>query len=230
MKKFTLIAALALLTCTTANAQFTNTSGTSNGFKGSGSTLGTLTDVKSDGWTTMYFQYNPSQFRVKDADDSPFTFHGITYGFSRAIGLTKAVPLYLEVGGNLRFSLTNNFLDLDDYKWKMLTIGVPVNLIYCWNVTDKFAIAPYFGFHFDVHVWGNFKYGDADALNIFDDDDMKTRSWDLTHKRFQAGWQIGANFMFGNKVSIGAGYGTEFNELLEQVKTSRAYINLGIIL
>lgn len=216
MKKLMLMAAVMLLSCGTAFAQFTNASGSS---KSSGSS--TPLEVKE--WTSLYFQYNPSWFVPKHGDNE--SFNGLTLGVSRAINVMQSQPLFVEIGGNVQFGFTNDMAD-SDLKWKMLSIGVPVNLTYAWHVSDKFAIAPYLGLNMRLNLWGNITHDDFDdSLNIFDDDDVD----DLQHKRFQIGWQIGANFQFNNSFYIGAGYGTDFMEIFENCKIGRAYITLGLM-
>ena len=214
MKRITLITAMMLLSCGTAFAQFSNA--------GSSSTknLGSLSSVNTENYTSVYFQYNPSSFIPKHGDSE--SFNGLTLGVSHAINIMESQPLYIEVGGNVQYGFTGEWLGLDDFSWKMLSVGVPVNLTYAWHLTDKFAIAPYLGLNFRFNIWGSVD----DDYNIFDDDEMGD---DLQHKRFQMGWQIGANFQFNNTFFIGGGYGKDFMELFEDCKIGRASITAGFI-
>ncbi len=217
MKKIMLAAAFVLLSCGTAFAQFTNASGSTK-------STGSSTPVEIKDWTSVYVQYNPSRFIPKNGDSE--SFNRFTFGVSRAINVMQSQPLYIEVGGNLQFGFTSEFVG-SELKWKMLSIGVPVNLTYAWHITNKFAIAPYFGFNMRVNVWGNLTHDDYDkSLDIFDDDDVSDA---LQHKRFQIGWQIGANFQFNDDIYIGAGYGTDFMEIFEKCKIGRAHITLGLM-
>ena len=206
--------AMMLFSCGIAFAQFSNagSSATKN--------LGSSSPVNTENYTSVYFQYNPSSFMFKHSDSE--SFNNLTLGVSHAINIVDSQPLYLEIGGNVQYGFTSDFIDFD-LSWKMLSLGVPVNLTYAWHVTDKFAIAPYLGLNLRFNLWG-----ELEDSNIFDDDDLGD---DLQHKRFQMGWQIGANFQFNNSFFIGGGYGTDFMELFEaeDCKIGRASITAGFI-
>lgn len=49
---------------------------------------------------------------------------------------------------------------------------------------------------------------------------------DYTWKRFQVGWQIGANVDF-KSLSVGMHYGSDFSELAKKTKSSNWAITLG---
>ena len=221
MKRITLITAMMLLSCGTAFAQFSNAG--SSGTK----RLGSSSPVNTENYTSVYFQYNPSSF-----GDSK-SFDGLTLGVSHAINIMEEQPLYIEVGGNVQYSSSSSAFVIqyisgstiyreDKVSWKMLSVGVPMNLTYVWHVADKIAIAPYLGLNFRLNLWGKLD----GRHNVFDSDQVGNST---QHNRFQMGWQIGANFQFNNTFFIGGGYGTDFMELFEDCKIGRASITAGFI-
>lgn len=112
----------------------------------------------------------------------------------------------------------------------MLSLNIPVNLLYRFNITDDFSISPYFGLDFRINVLGKNKYeedynGDVDSYdwNLFDDDDMDGDPWG----RFQAGWHLGVGFDY-SVLHVGVEYGTDFNEIAEKTKFATTSITLGL--
>ena len=115
-------------------------------------------------------------------------------------------------------------------KCNLLSLNIPVNLLYRFNITDDFSISPYFGLDFRINLLGKNKYeetydGDTDSWdgNLFDDDDMDNEAW----KRFQAGWHIGVGFDY-RIIHIAIEYGTDFNEIAEKSKFATPAITLGL--
>lgn len=64
-----------------------------------------------------------------------------------------------------------------------------------------------------------------DELNVFDKDDMGGD--DNTWKRFQIGWQAGANVRIKNKFLVGVSYGTDFSEISKKVNINTVTLKLG---
>lgn len=247
MKKIMIAAALVLLSCGTAFAQFTNTSSSSVSKARTGSTT-----ANTDTWSSVYFQWNPSQLVPDKGDNQSFT--ALTLGYNQSISLMRTQPLFLEVGGALQYSfysfdgLNPDDDDADDYlkfKWNMVSLKVPVSLTYNWYVSEKVAIAPYLGLTLRFNVYGSqrYKFTDDDfkeyvedrygedgvdeleeSKSIFDKKDV-----DDTANRFQLGWQIGVNFKFNNKWYLGAAYGSDFIEYSKKVKISQPSITAGLI-
>ena len=152
-----LMAAFALLATGSAFAQFANSTG---GAKK------TSTTANTSEWSSVYLQWNPSNFvtDVKGADDQSFT--AFTLGFNKAFSIMQNQPLFIEVGGAVQYSFYSedamdddeweddlHYLfgkDYEDYdmpkdKFGMLSLKVPVSLTYNWQATDNIVIAPYAG-------------------------------------------------------------------------------------
>ena len=207
MRKIRFIAVAALIAMSTsAFAQFTNVSSSSSPATGG-----------NEGWNSFYFQWNPSEIKY---DGYTYDFTGLTLGLNRFISLASDVPLFLEAGGAIQYS----FGDKNNLKENFLSFKVPLNLTYCWQISDIFAIAPYAGLTARINAWGRYKIDNyyESKGNLFSSDEGGA-------KRFQVGWQVGANFKF-NKVYIGASYGTDFNkwdDLDGKIRTTS--VTLGFI-
>ena len=90
MKRIRLMAVVSLLAvCANSFAQSTDSSSPSS-------------KSSSDGWNTVWIQYNPSTFNVdiKDVDNQNFT--GLSIGYSKAFGISQSIPLFVEVGLGLQ--------------------------------------------------------------------------------------------------------------------------------
>ena len=144
MKNFSVIA-LALGLSLTVKAQSSNST----------------TEIKS-GWNTVYLQYGLLGFSGDNSEDLD-GINGFTLGYNRAIGISKQLPLYLEVGGTLTYATgtvyeygyedVNNNSDFNSTvthnektKMTLMYVKVPITLTYNYQISDsKFFIAPYIG-------------------------------------------------------------------------------------
>lgn len=193
MKKLLMMAAFALLSSANAYSQFANTNGSQA--KKISSTANTAE------WSSVYIQWNPSNFAVdvKGADDQSFT--AFTLGFNKAFGVMKSQPLFVEVGGALQYSfysedamdeddweddLNHIFRgDYDDYdlpqnKFGMLSLKIPVSLTYNWQASDIIAVAPYVGLTARLNLVGStWTKFDSDFMDDADEDGGT---------RFDKGW------------------------------------------
>ena len=211
MRKIRFIAVAALMAMgTSAFAQFTNVNSS-----------GTTAASGSKGWNSFYLQWNPSEIKY---DVYSYDFTGLTLGLNRFISLAPSIPIFLEAGGAIQYS----YGDKNHYQINALSFKVPLNLTYNWQVSNVFAIAPYAGLTARINAWGRYKYKDDDYYygeskgNLFSSDEGGA-------KRFQVGWQAGANFKF-NKVYIGASYGTDFNKFDDgDGKIHTTSVTLGFI-
>lgn len=229
--KFLVIVA-ALMVCSTASAQFTSSSR-------SGSS-----SVSTEGWNTFYFMYSPTtlkdEYKEKSFSESfSYNLSGFSLGYERAIGLTQSIPLYLKVGGELKYSFGKKSFDEDrvkyDIKYSFLSVKVPVSVAYDFAVTDNIDILPYTGMFFRVNAMGKVKY-DGDYSKYLDDDDYDVFSDgddDEKWSRFQVGWQIGADVMFSKRFVAGINYSNDisklYNEDGEKVSSHAINIKLGIV-
>lgn len=210
-----LVLAFIGLATGTASAQFANSSSSS----ASGSSI--WTTVNTDGYNRIYVSYLPSKLKFNDGDEDLKLKGSFEAGYLRGIGLTSNVPLYLEVGGALQYRSYSE----EDYgyetKFNMLSLNIPVALTYRINVTDDFAVSPNFGFDFRVNVMGKEKVTE-DGDELYDTDLFSDADW----KRFQAGWHIGVGLDY-RALHFGVQYGTDFNEIAEELKIATTSVTLG---
>lgn len=231
MKSFKFLAMAAFLAVvTSASAQFTNTTSS----KSPSSSVG----VNTDGWSTIWVEWNPSTMKYdsKDADDESFT--GLSFGYSQAFSLTSSIPLFAEVGLGIQYSFYSDAYedDKDDYteeiKFNMVSAKVPANLMYLFQIPNSsISLIPYVGVNFRYNILAKEKwtvegyYEDIEEeYNLFDKDDMgKDAKWN----RFQLGWNIGAKARFGGKFLVSLSYGSDFSEIAKKTKISTTSISLG---
>lgn len=234
MKKFKLFVLAAFLgLATSASAQFVN-SGSSNSSASSTSSSFDFTSVKTNGWSRIYVSYLPSKMKLDYDDADDMKFKGFQMGWLKGFGLTQRLPLYMEAGAAIQYRSykdeeSDSYYDFSQ-KCNLLSLNIPVNLLYRFNIKDDFSISPYFGLDFRINLLGKIKYeetydGDTDSWdgNLFDDDDMDNEAW----KRFQAGWHIGVGFDY-RIIHIAVEYGTDFNEIAEKSKFATTAITLGL--
>ena len=235
MKKFKLFVLAAFLgLATSASAQFVN-SGSSNSSASSSSSFD-FTSVKTDGWSRIYVSYLPSKvkFDYDDADD--MKFKGFQVGWLKGFGLTQRLPLYMEAGAALQYRSYKDEESDSDYgyefsdKYTMLSLNIPINLLYRFNITDNVSISPYFGLDFRINLMGKNKYEvtyigetESEDWNLFDDEDMDNEAWN----RFQAGWHIGVGVDY-RAIHVGVEYGTDFSEIAEKTKFATTAITVGL--
>lgn len=229
MKKLKFLAMAAFLAISTsASAQFTNATG------GSSSSVGTNTD----GWSTIWAEWNPSTMKYdsKNADNESFT--GISFGYSQAFSLTSSIPLFAEVGLGIQYSFySDGYEDEEDdfteeINLNMLSAKVPANLMYLFQIPNSsVSLIPYVGVNFRYNISAKEKwtvegyYEDIEEeFNLFDKDDMGK---DGTWNRFQLGWNIGVKARFGEKFLVGLSYGSDFSEIAKKTKISTTSISLG---
>lgn len=259
MKTFKLLTVAAMLfAATSVSAQFVNSTNTQQ----TNTTTATTTKVKTvdtNGWTNFSFSYLPSTISADEDyalfEDEDMSCHGFSLGLTRAFGVVKTLPLFVEAGIQLQYR-THLESDNEDFEygsidWKtrfnMFSINIPVNLGYKFNINQDFAVMPYFGLDFRFNLMANInnKYKlDLDSefseyedeieenldeemgkINLFDKDDMGDE--DYTWKRFQAGWHIGASVMY-KKLTLSVNYGTDFSEIAKKTKLSTTTLSLGV--
>lgn len=225
----------AMMISTTSFAQFSQ----SKNFSNSNNEI-------SKGWNSLYVQYNSigtsyslSSFNdkyedygdeyQKAIDNSGMSdkLNAFTIGYNRAINLTPSTPLYLEVGAALQYAFYSDE-EKEHFKYtaNMLTAKVPVSLLYHVAIPNSdFAIEPFVGIDFKYNIIGTAKrevtykynnktYKDKDKIdNIFD---KKKKCDGHPANRFQAGWHVGANFVY-KKAFIGISYGQDFSKFHDDI-------------
>ena len=188
----------AMMISTTSFAQFSQSKSSSNS-----------SNEISKGWNSLYVQYNSigtsyslSSFNDRNedyGDNSGLSdkLNAFSIGYNRAINLTPSTPLYLEVGAALQYAFYSDEATEKDhyeevtlkYTANMLTAKVPVSLLY--------------------HI----VYEETTKINnIFD----KKKCDGHQANRFQAGWHVGANFVY-KKAFIGISYGQDFSKFHDDI-------------
>lgn len=225
----------AMMISTTSFAQFSQSKSSSNS-----------SNEISKGWNSLYVQYNSigtsyslSSFNDRDEDygdeyqkaidNSGLSdkLNAFSIGYNRAINLTPSTPLYLKVGAALQYAFYSDETTDHDvevtlkFTANMLTAKVPVSLLYHIDIPNSdFAIEPFVGIDFKYNIIGTAKrtykyYGKTkkDKIdNIFD----KKKCDGHQANRFQAGWHVGANFVY-KKAFIGISYGQDFSKFHDDI-------------
>lgn len=215
MKKIkSLFVALFLLFATVANAQFTNSSALSGSAAGS-------SDIEG-GWSNFTVSYNSNTWDV-DGEDFD-NIHGLELGYLYGINLSANLPLYFETGMLANYSFGDLYDDSDEtLSADMFSLKVPATLGYKVDVSEQFSILPYAGLYLRANLAGTLTYendyDDEEEIDLFDEDEGDGN-------RFQFGMHVGVRCMV-DKFNFGVGYGFDFNELIEDMKTSSLNISIG---
>lgn len=191
----------------------------------------------NEGWSRVSVSYLPSKLHVDGGDD--LKFQGFAVGWTKGFNVAQSLPLFVETGAALQFRTDSEDYEDNYYNYtlterlNMLSLNIPLNLIYKFNVNQDFSIEPMFGLDFRINLTGKYKITADDGtnsksedFNIFNEDDMDDYLGADPAKRFQAGWHIGCNFTY-KKISLGVNYGKDFNEILEDCKISTTTVSLG---
>lgn len=225
----------AMMISTTSFAQFAQ-------FSQSKSSSNSSNEI-SKGWNSLYVQYNSigtsyslSSFDYGDEyqkaiDNSGLSekLNAFSIGYNRTINLTPSTPLYLEVGAALQYAFYSDEITDHDvevtlkFTANMLTAKVPVSLLYHVAIPNSdFAIEPFAGIDFKYNIIGtakaksektyNNKTYEEKIDNIFDKKDCDGHQ----ANRFQAGWHVGANFVY-KKAFIGISYGQDFSKFHDDI-------------
>ncbi|MBR5435263.1 MAG: outer membrane beta-barrel protein [Muribaculaceae bacterium] len=178
------------------------------------------------GWSSLYLQWNPSTFVPKKGDDLSFT--GLTFGYSKAVGISETTPLFIEFGAALQYSFKSESGRDWEEKFRMFSVKVSVNLVYDWQLPNSsVSIRPFAGLTLRGNISGKEIEEDDEyksEYDLFDKKDMDGEPF----KRLQIGWQIGANVAFNNKFYLGLSYGSDFSEICKNVKISTTSITVGM--
>lgn len=223
--KLVLLVVLVTSFALNATAQFSN-----NGYSSS------VTVQDNSDWNTIYAEWNPGSINYKHKsskyDYTDGSFNGFSLGYSHAFSLSANIPIYLETGvaGQYAFkSYTEDDEDGWELKHSLLSLKVPVNVMYKFNLNEIVSIIPFFGISIRGNLIGKIKeiepYDEDETYDLFDKKDMEGS--DYTWKRFQIGWQIGLKARLGEKFIIGGSYGTDFNEIVKDYKIHTGAICIG---
>lgn len=222
----TLLTCGMLLVSTAAFAQFSNAGGSRSTSSRSGGLV-----KKTDSYSRIYVGYNPMTFAYDIDGKDDLTMHGVSLGFTHGFSLSKLQPLFLELGLKGTFNLKNeqdDNIDDKETKNKFASVSMPVNFGYKLSFGNgDVSLMPFFGITFKGNIMGKSRV-ELDGkkkkeTDWFDKKDMGKKN---TFKRFQAGWQIGANLDY-KQLAIGLHYGSDFNEIAKKTTTSNWQISLG---
>lgn len=203
--------------------------------------IGTSYSLSS--FNDRYEDYGDEYQKAIDNSGLSEKLNAFSIGYNRAINLTPSTPLYLEVGAALQYAFYSDEATEKDhyeevtlkYTANMLTAKVPVSLLYHIDIPNSdFAIEPFVGIDFKYNILGSVKqklteiedrpsmgsgYYDDDVYeettkinNIFD----KKKCDGHPANRFQAGWHVGANFVY-KKAFIGISYGQDFSKFHDDI-------------
>lgn len=229
MRKFKLFVLFAFLgVVTNVSAQFVNA-----GSSDVTSSRGSVFSKRTNGWNRLYVSYLPSKISCGDGSyyEDDFKFQGFQFGWLRGFGLSRYIPLYMEVGTSIQYRGDENseiysgnkeFLE----KYTMLSVNVPINILFRFNFTDDFSLSLYEGLDFRVNALVKYK-GEYDNetlgdLNMFDDD-LEDMAW----KRFQVGTHIGTGFDY-RMLHFNVEYGFDLNPIAEDSYLSTLAVTLGL--
>ena len=212
--KFLVIVAV-LMVCSTASAQFTRSSR-------SGSS-----SLNTDGWQSIYLMYSPTTLSTSITSnymkninmDSNLT--GLTFGYNKAFSVSKNIPLFVKVGGELKYSFGKEDEEIErvefDVKYSFFSVKVPTSVVYDFSITDNIDILPYAGVYFRYNVSHKEKLtlDDDDDYYYYDSSDKFERDLFDKINRFQVGWHIGADVMFNRKFYAGVGYSSDITKFCD---------------
>lgn len=242
--KFLALAA-AMMISTTSFAQFSQSKSSSSSSneisKGWNSlyvqynSIGTSYSLSS--FNNKYEDYGDEYQKEIDKSGLSEKLNAFSIGYNRAINLTPSTPLYLEIGAALQYAFYSDDYSEDyensyyKYYYKftgsMLTAKVPVSLLYHVAIPNSdFAIEPFVGIDFKYNIIGSAKVKSEETSsynnktrkkeekvdNIFDKKDCDGHP----ANRFQAGWHVGANFVY-KKAFIGISYGQDFSKFHDDI-------------
>ena len=199
--------------------------------------------LNTNGWQSVWFHWNPSKVKSEYSEFNNNHFNSISLGYSRAFGVSKSLPLYLEGGLGIQYSYDKETKTTAQnetqtlyktIKYKGLSAQVPVKLMYRWDIpSSKLALIPYLGANFRFNILATQRieevgiegqeiaYKKRFSLDCFDDDDMVS-----TWNRFQAGWEFGFKINYNRKCTLGFGWGRDFNDLAKNSKVRYREITL----
>lgn len=237
----TLLTCGMLLASTAAFAQFSNAGGGKSTSSRSGSGL----VKKTDSYSRFYVGYNPMTISPDIDGEDDVTLHGVGVGFTHGFSLSKTQPIFLEIGVRGVYNLkteTDEYSNVElsghlfknvEFKtsYEVASVSVPVNLTYKLSFGNgDVSISPFLGITLKGNVLGKktvkLEADKQTAKKKYDLFDKKDVTKDGQWKRFQAGWQIGANLDY-KKLTIGLHYGSDFGEICKKTTTSNWSVSLG---
>lgn len=132
------------------------------------------------------------------------TFNGVMIQYVHGFGIGKQ-PLFIELGISSNYNVYNEGHE----PVHLVSVKVPINLSYRFNITEKFSISPLVGFNLRFNpAFSNYAMGTKE--------EYAQNGYYYTHYTsprdqniFQAGAQIGT-IIGWSKLNIGMSYGFDF--------------------
>ena len=223
MKALKTIAAALLLTVSTgASAQSASSS--------SGSNSG-----NNEGWSSVWAEYGISKITNDWDSDLDRDFNAVSIGFSKAFGLSKNQPLFVEAGLGFQYSFYSETTDVpnfegiydddryDEYplpgnyktKVNMFSLKIPVNLIYKYDFPNSsFSIAPFVGVALRYNFSGKVKFenidDDYDEDEYDEDPNCDFNLFDKKDMR-KCGMNVWKRFQIGWNIGVKAMYKNKYS-------------------
>ena len=165
-------------------------------------------------FSTIYVQYNPTQFHVSVSGVSSNTsYTGLSAGYSYTAPIADA--LMIEGGLKAQWFFRSDKDDLHEIKTNMVSATIPINLVYSFVLKENvFSIDPYAGLFVRGNIFGKVKRegkNNSHDYNIFDDDDMGGNAY----KRFQFGFQAGVKCRINDVFTVGGGYWMDLTKITD---------------
>lgn len=202
--------------------------------------IGTSYSLSS--FNNKYEDYGDEYQKAIDNSGLSDKLNAFTIGYNRAINVVPSIPLYVEFGAALQYAFYSDEASNEDkgsyytskytvkYTGHILTAKVPVSLLYHIAIPNSdFAFEPFAGVDFKYNISGSGKQKETEEYSYRGNDpeiDEETTKIDNFFdkkkcdghpaNRFQAGWHVGANFVY-KKAFIGISYGQDFSKFHDDI-------------
>lgn len=235
----------AMMISTTSYAQFSQSKSSSNSSneisKGWNSLYVQYNSIGTS-YSLSSFDYGDEYQKAIDNSGLSDKLNAFSIGYNRAINVAPSIPLYVEFGAALQYAFYSDEASNEDkgsyytdkytvkYTGHILTAKVPVSLLYHIAISNSdFAFEPFAGVDFKYNISGSGKQKETEEHSYRGDDpeiDEETTKIDNFFdkkkcnghpaNRFQAGWHVGANFVY-KKAFIGISYGQDFSKFHDDI-------------
>ena len=235
----------AMMISTTSFAQFSQSKSSSNSSneisKGWNSLYVQYNSIGTS-YSLSSFDYGDEYQKAIDNSGLSDKLNAFSIGYNRAINVAPSIPLYVEFGAALQYAFYSDEASNEDkgsyytdkytvkYTGHILTAKVPVSLLYHIAIPiPDFAFEPFAGVVFKYNSSGSGKQKETEEHSYRGDDpeiDEETTKIDNFFdkkkcdghpaNRFQAGWHVGANFVY-KKAFIGISYGQDFSKFHDDI-------------
>lgn len=155
------------------------------------------------------------------------TLNGVNLEYIHGFKIAK-VPLFIEIGVGISYNAKDYndeyidreryyydqeyyygdyYIDFHNRKLNSLSVRIPINVSYRFNVGEKFSIQPYTGLYFKI----NPLFYEYHGCKITELDNGRHSYYidDSENKMFQWGWQIGVGLNL-SRFYVGLLYGIDF--------------------